>query len=132
MTDTSDSNAPDVAQRLRASERLSIKAVMVGTGEDPLPLLRKAGITEFLSVPVALAPDTGTAAALGDGRGASITAEWVPDQDDRADDAPANSDVQGVAADGSGNGSDTRQRPRPVNLPGAFGMRPIAPIERNS
>src|SRR5579871_4982203 len=129
MTDNQDSDTQGVAQRLLASERLSIKAVLVEAGEDPLPLLREAGITEFLSIPVALDADIGTATALSDGRGASITAAWEPDQAEESDHSPTDANAQDDEADAGGSNSHVQLRRRAVNLPGAFGLRPVAPVD---
>ncbi len=121
----------DPAQRLLESERISIKAVLVEAGEDPMPLLREAGITEILSLPVALDADSGTASALADGWGSSITATWEPDQDEEAD-FPTDADPQDTASDDSASHADPATPSRAINLPAAFGMRPMAPIDRSS
>jgi hypothetical protein len=132
MADNQDSDTQDVAQRLLAGERLSIRAVLTEAGENPLPLLRAAGITEFLSVPVAMDADIGTAAAFGDGRGSSITATWEPDQAEERDDSPTDAGAQGDGASAGRSDSHAQVRRRAVNLPGAFGLRPVAPIDRTS
>jgi len=131
MTDTENPNTPLVAQRLMEAERLSLKAVLLEAGEDPLPLLREAGITEFLSVPVALDADVGAGAALSNGRGVSITGTWEPDQAEGSEEVPAD-DVQDSGAAGAVPGSHAQLGSRAVNLPGAFGLRPVAPIDRSN
>ena len=120
----------DPAQRLLEAERISIKAVLVEAGEDPMPLLREAGITEVLSLPAALNADSGTASALSDGWGSSITATWEPDQDEEAD-FSTDADPRDVAPDASASHADPATPARAVNLPAAFGMRPMAPIDRS-
>lgn len=113
MTDTTDTR--DVSQRLLESERVSIKAVWVDAGQDPAPLLREAGITEALALPAALNADSGTAAALGDGWGSSVTATWEPDQDEEGD-SPA-TETQDTASDHSTSNADAGTPPMPPISP---------------
>jgi hypothetical protein len=94
-------------------------------------LLREAGITEALALPAALNADSGTAAALGDGWGSSVTATWEPDQDEEGD-SPANAETEDTASDHSASNADAGMPSHATNFAEAFGMRPMAPIDRPS
>jgi hypothetical protein len=119
--------------RIPSHDRVSLRAVVVGDGEDPGPAVAAAGIFDPIALPVVFGePDIG----FGDGITPNLTAvlEFHPAAGDDVAPAsgapPASAEPQGGVA-----GDDRNDRPggaAPTNLPAAFGTRPLAPVRRSN
>lgn len=127
--------AEDTAQRLIEAERVSVRVVVVADGEDPTPHLLKAGIVDPVIVPFAWADDERSAGMMGDGRTSGVTATLEFDDEagesfaQHADpaDRPA---VNPPSGSNLVSGSDPVSETRTVQLPEAFGLKPMAPVRR--
>jgi hypothetical protein len=129
--------------RIPSHDRISLRAVVVRDGEDPGPALAAAGITDPIALPIVFGgaqPD----ASFGDGITPNLTAVL---ELDRGDDDGFPRGGQGFASGAVGpaadpHGFDPGTRPNPVavaapaprpatlTLPGAYGLRPLAPVRR--
>jgi hypothetical protein len=116
----------DPLDRIPSFDRVSIRAVVVEDGDDPGPALAAAGILDPIALPMMYGenqPNIG----FGDGITPNFTAVLEAEQQD--DDFGAEPDLRPdtklAAADNSfPSGSPT------VNLPAAFGSKPLAPARR--
>jgi hypothetical protein len=123
-------NNEEAAQRLIQSERVSLRAVVVPEGQDVTPYLREAGIADPVSLP--FAPIGNGASAAG------MTAIWTSDvtaELDFGDDGDPDSPMPFTSEqDNTASNSDelvpTEKSFQTMNLPEAFGMRPLAPVRR--
>jgi hypothetical protein len=117
--------------RLIRSERVAARAVIVPEGEDPTPYLLEAGIIEPIRLPFTDAAEGGSAASIGDGETPGLEATLELDGDAEEADWPGLADEQENAPEQKG-GEQSGETPdlRTVNLPEAFGARPMAPVWR--
>jgi len=121
----------DAAQRLLQSERVTVKAVMVADDEDPAPHLLAAGIVEPVSIPFAFDDDGATPASMGDGWTPGVTGILEFDDEGGADSPPFDAAEENLPST-QDDGEPEEPRERTANLPGAFGMSPMAPVWRRT
>jgi Cell Wall Hydrolase len=129
--------------RIPSHDRISLRAVVVRDGEDPGPALAAAGITDPIALPIVFG-DAQPDASFGDGITPNLTAVLELDRGDD-DGFPRGghgfaSGAVGPAADPHGFDPGTRPnsvavaapapRPATLTLPGAYGLRPLAPVRR--
>jgi hypothetical protein len=120
--------------RIPSFDRVSIRAVVVMEGEDPGPLLAAAGIVDPVAVPVVFGEDAPDR-SFGDGFTPNVSA--VVEFDQEAGEVAGEGDAQedaGVSGEGRPGGTRSAAAgPLPsatgtVNLPAAYGMKPLAPV----
>jgi hypothetical protein len=122
--------------RIPSFDRVSIRAVLVRDGEDPTQALAAAGIVDPVALPVVLgegAPDV----SFGDGFTPNLTAvlELDAPDDDLASAKPIPSaSGLGVPANQARSGRNGTPTPRSAatNLPTAYGLQPLAPVDKPS
>jgi hypothetical protein len=78
-------NPPEnTAQRLIASDQVSVRVVVVAEGQDPTPHLLEAGIVDPVVVPFAWADTQASAGVMGDGSTTSVSATLEFDEADQS------------------------------------------------
>jgi hypothetical protein len=134
-----DNPGDNPLDRIPAFDRVSIRAVVVPEGEDPGPALAAAGIVDPIALPMVFgesAPDR----SFGDGFTPNVSAVLEYDAP-TADDTnsafhdhdpsarPGNSiSAAGPGATGTEEGATQPSGPNTINLPAAYGSRPLAPV----
>jgi hypothetical protein len=113
----------DPLSKIPEHDRVSIRAVVVGAGEDPNAALMQAGIYDPVAVPMLMGEESDFGGGiLGDGITPNLTAVLEMDGDEGSDCSngaqPATAQPQANATPASGTST----------LPAAFGMRPLAPV----
>ena len=111
-------------------ERLTLRAVIVPTGVDPRPYLLQAGIVSPVVVPIAQAPHD-AAGGAPDGWLSAVPAKLTLDRSATIQSEPAMASTATIEEDVAGPDQADPER-RTVNLPDAFGMRPLAPVWRQT
>jgi len=102
------------------ANRVSVRAVLAGDGEDVTEALARAGIVDPVAIPVQLDPACGF---LGDGIVPNLTGILEPDE--AGDDgSPPDADPVQPLADGRS------ARPATVMLPPGNGMQAFAPVRK--
>ena len=120
----------DPAERMAKANRVSIRAVLVSDQSvDVQAALTKAGIFDPVAIPVVLGdtPDL-PGGILGDGVTPNLIGVLEPDEPEATHAKPAHQETKS-----SKHGSRARrQLPATVNLPEAFGLKPMAPVRKRS
>ena len=102
------------------ANRVSVRALLAGDGEDVTQALAQAGIVDPVAIPVQLDPQGGF---LGDGITPNLTGVLEPD--DAADDAP-----EPAAGPGQPVANARSAQPATVMLPPERGMQAFAPVRK--
>ena len=106
--------------------RVSIRAVLVQEGQDPGPALAEAGLINPVALPVVVGDDPDLPnGILGDGFTDNLTAVLETDPQDTS-----NSSADPQHGDGLPQSAPNDPQPAArvaVNLPAAYGLRPMAP-----
>jgi hypothetical protein len=116
----------DPKNRVPASDRISIRAVLVHEGEDASAALAAAGIVDAVALPVFVGEAVDLSGGiLGDGLTANPIAVLETEQGEGFNSSSGRQPVSSARSSG-----DTAQRAGPVTttLPAAFGMQPLAPV----
>ncbi len=121
----------DPARRLIESEQVSVRAVVVPDGEDPTPYLLKAGIVDPVAIPFTWGDDQMAARSMGNGWTDAVPATLVFDDDSDDEDGgfPQDAEFRQSPPERPAPPASASQ-PRTVQLPEAFGARPMAPVLR--
>ena len=106
-------------------DRVSIRAVLVEDGEDPGQALVEAGIFDPVAIRVSLGDDQPDN-TFGDGFTDNLTGVLESDPDHEFDPGSGTPPAQASSASEQGPSTD----PKSANLPGAFGLRPLAPVRK--
>jgi hypothetical protein len=114
----------DPIDRIPSFDRVSVAAVLVREGEDATAALTEAGIIDPIVVEVMLDDGSGTDPGyFGDSVGGNVVAVLETEQADyRSAGGAAKRVTDSDPASGANAGN--------VNLPRAFGSRPVAPVRR--
>jgi hypothetical protein len=116
----------DPMDRVPASDRISIRAVLVRDGEDASAALAAAGIVDAVALPVFVGEGVDLSGGiLGDGLTANPIAVLETEQEEASKSSSGGQPVSSARSSG-----DTAQRAGPITttLPAAFGMQPLAPV----
>lgn len=111
--------------RIPAFDRVSIRAVLVRDGEDPIPALAAAGIIDPIAIPVVMGDELNLSGGiLGDGITPNLIAVLETEQTKSFETSSYNSPHQAASR------QDTARAARrgTTTLPEAFGQRSFAPI----
>jgi hypothetical protein len=112
---------------LPSFDRVSIRAVLVGEGEDPTELLARAGIVDAVAIPVVFDDDGDLdGGLLGDGITPNLTAVLETEQDEDEEASPH----AAANANRTQPGRSNAFAPGTKTLPAAFGMSPLAPVRQ--
>ncbi|WP_428485573.1 hypothetical protein [Rhodopila sp.] len=120
----------DPADRLTKANRISIQAVLVPEGHDPVPLLLANGIYEPVAIPFVVDDDAfNSGGILGDGVTPNVVATLDFGEQEPTDATSGQSAPDPSAADAAGQAAEKQAAPT-VTLPAAYGIKPLAPVRK--